>query len=92
MAYFVVVQMSLRWSRRESLSSVSDFLVELEDFKILKHIGSGQFGDVFRSEDLRKTPPEIVALKRCKICNPENVGNTMNEVDILAKLKHPDMT
>jgi hypothetical protein len=62
----------------------------LEDFQILKVLGRGSFGKVCLVE--HSTTKELYAMKSLKkdvLISQEQIENTLQEKEILSKIKHP---
>lgn len=61
---------------------------KIEDFVVLKMIGKGSFGQVFKV--LRKFDQEIYAMKIINIKKMDKISieNTLNELRILSSLEH----
>jgi NIMA (never in mitosis gene a)-related kinase len=65
--------------------------MSLNDFEILKDLGTGAFGSVFQVK--RKSDELIYALKRVKVgkMNERDKQNSLNEVRVLASMCHPNV-
>ena len=63
--------------------------MSIQEFEIIKKLGSGTFSEVFKGR--RKTDDKIYALKKVSL-EPLSVKerqNALNEVRILASIQHP---
>jgi NIMA (never in mitosis gene a)-related kinase len=63
--------------------------MSLMDFKVLEKLGSGAYSSVYRVERLLDN--EIYALKKVNLSGmtPKEQQNALNEVRILASIRHP---
>lgn len=68
-----------------------DFDNTLTDFTILKKLGSGSFSNVFQVK--RANDSTFYAMKRVKLARitEREKQNALNEIRILASLKHPNI-
>lgn len=73
----------------EDQSPISKHATTLEDFEILTKIGKGSFGTVYKVR--RKADGCIYVLKQINssLLNPKLRDSAVNEVQILASLRHP---
>ena len=67
---------------------MSNKSLKVEDFKLLKVIGTGTFGKVFLST-LNGKPVALKALKKTQLIELKQVEHVKQERDILKKVKHP---
>ena len=68
---------------------ISYWKMSIQEFEIIKKLGSGTFSEVFKVR--RKTDSKIYALKKVSL-DPLSVKerqNALNEVRILASIQHP---
>ena len=60
-------------------------------YVIEKHLGSGQFGDVYRAQDGSENPCAIKIVAKAKVANPVLLNMLKSEVNIMKKLDHPNI-
>ena len=80
-----------QYSSYLSESKESQKSTKLFDFEIIKKVGEGAYSDVFKVK--RKSDGLIYALKKVKFSNlsTKEKENAINEVRILASIKHPNV-
>lgn len=63
----------------------------LADFQVIKRLGKGAFGDVFKVK--RKSDGNYYALKKVNISSmsTREVQDALNEIRFLASVKHPNV-
>src|SRR5258708_4554610 len=63
---------------------------QIDNYRLLKLLGGGAFGDVYLAEDLLNTPPTPVAIKVMKpFTTAQEMELFFNEVRALMRLQHP---
>ena len=65
---------------------------EIGHYKILRHIGTGGMGEVYRARDLRlKRDVALKVLPAAVSSDPERMARFQREAEVLASLNHPNI-
>ncbi|HLX57316.1 MAG TPA: protein kinase, partial [Ktedonobacteraceae bacterium] len=61
------------------------------DYRLVRRLGGGTFGDVYLSEHLNDQTPAAIKILQARLVNNEDLKDFINEVSILFRLQHPNI-